>query len=633
MEATQRSQQDTIERAMATQSQQMTDALSTAFKESKTRKTLADPRDSKPEKFNNTESGWEEFSWAVFNHCGSIWGKEARQALLWAEHDMVEINEGRINRQFEQIDSEIPWDDIQLFNSELHSFMMTRLTGEAKKSAKSISEGNGLEVWRRLTNRWDPYTIGRRRSLVSRLMNPGNFKDNELMEKIIDWENEVARYEQRPDSTGVKVNLPDDLKTGVLQDMARGALKKHLYMHAGRLIDYDHMRDEIKSYLEASQGPGDTKGDGKGGVVPMDVDWLGKAGKAKGKGKGAGKGGKDNGGKGGYQDNQGNQQNHNGGYKNPHADKICDFCKKKGHIKKNCWSSGGPNSTPKGKGKGYKGDKGKGKGHGGKGKAAKGKSKGQWSLEWDQATWENPNQQNHDTYWQPEKEIDGLEAQDMNLFEKDDSSEKDNGTEKDLAVMEKELFGLETKIAEAGYERIDVTVDSGAAASASFKSLIDNLKVHSDGLKQRYNAVTGSQVDDIGYIKIRGLSEEWHPMAFKFRVTEPEIQKTVLSVAESVDAFNKVVFDHNWSYIYNKKSKTYSTMHRVNNVYKLPVWVKVEKPDKDAMEIDAVEQERLMMMVEKMLAAINGQKDRIAATKAAAAEAPSGFSRPVLRIP
>ena len=75
--------------------------------------------------------------------------------------------------------------------------------------------------------------------------------------------------------------------------------RKKNFLEMGMIfLDFLHtlnfMRDEIKSYLEASQGNVDKDGGpgkgGDGGPTPMDVGWLGKKGNAKGNGKGAGKG-------------------------------------------------------------------------------------------------------------------------------------------------------------------------------------------------------------------------------------------------------------------------------------------------------------------------------------------------------
>ena len=47
------------------------------------------------------------------------------------------------------------------------------LEGEALDIVQNTTRGAGLEAWRKLVRRFDPQTVGRKRTLLSRIINPG----------------------------------------------------------------------------------------------------------------------------------------------------------------------------------------------------------------------------------------------------------------------------------------------------------------------------------------------------------------------------------------------------------------------------------------------------------------------------
>ncbi len=53
----------------------------------------------------------------------------------------------------------------------------------------------------------------------------------------------------------------------------------------------------------------------------------------------------------------------------------------------------------------------------------------------------------------------------------------------------------------------------------------------------------------------------------------PTCKKVLGSVAQMVDAGNRVVFDDTGSYIHNKASGKNTTVHRRNGVYVFDLWV------------------------------------------------------------
>ena len=58
-------------------------------------------------------------------------------------------------------------------------------------------QGAGLEVWRKFVRRFDPQTVGRKRTLLSRIINLGTVKVHELSRAIEQWENVSDRISRQ----------------------------------------------------------------------------------------------------------------------------------------------------------------------------------------------------------------------------------------------------------------------------------------------------------------------------------------------------------------------------------------------------------------------------------------------------
>ena len=62
---------------------------------------------------------------------------------------------------------------------------------------QNTTRGAGLKAWRKLVRRFDPQTVGRKRTLLSRIINPGTVKVLELSRAIEQWEERVRSYQSR----------------------------------------------------------------------------------------------------------------------------------------------------------------------------------------------------------------------------------------------------------------------------------------------------------------------------------------------------------------------------------------------------------------------------------------------------
>ena len=67
--------------------------------------------------------------------------------------------------------------------------------GEACDIVKNTTPDQGLEAWRKVTKRFDPHTGQRKRTLMSSILQPGQFKLAELSSAIEQWEERTRTYE------------------------------------------------------------------------------------------------------------------------------------------------------------------------------------------------------------------------------------------------------------------------------------------------------------------------------------------------------------------------------------------------------------------------------------------------------
>ena len=262
--------------------------LKELMRRDKPKPTLVDTKGIlKPQIFQNDESKFKGFRMKLKTYVQAVF-PEAHGAFDWAEDQDKDapITRAKIQSFFVEGDALDFIEDIWTLDSQLHVVLQALTEGESHELTERAENRSGLDAWRRITHRFDPTTVGRRRNLLDSVLNPGTADLKKLRAFIEDWEKAVRDYEGRKSSTGEIRKIDDDMKTGILQNMPKDeGLRKHLRMNHSRFATYTSMRDEIFGYCE--QFGDDKTGKAKDGDA-MDVDALGK-GKDGGKGK-SGKG-------------------------------------------------------------------------------------------------------------------------------------------------------------------------------------------------------------------------------------------------------------------------------------------------------------------------------------------------------
>jgi hypothetical protein len=160
-----------------------------------------------------------------------------REALEWAQDQDIMIESDKL----EQVEVIIPpGADAKDAGRQLYAVLAQLCEGEALDLVQNVESANGWEAWRVLAKRFDPQGAGRRRNVMSQLIQPGSYDVRELNSAMNKWEEKVRLYEKR---SGTK--LPEDMKSAILTEMTKGSLKEHLILNAAKLKDYDSVREDI----------------------------------------------------------------------------------------------------------------------------------------------------------------------------------------------------------------------------------------------------------------------------------------------------------------------------------------------------------------------------------------------------
>ena len=129
-------------------------------------------------------------------------------------------------------------------------------------------------------------------------------------------------------------------------------------------------------------------------------------------------------------------------------------------------------------------------------------------------------------------------------------------------------------IKEGLWERIQVTVDSGAMRNVIPKSVAQAFAIEeSDMTKAGINfvAANDSVIKNYGQRKILGMTEDWNVINFNAHVAD--VMKPLASVVEMEESNLQVVFGKGASYIQSVRTGQRINLYRDGREYKFDVWV------------------------------------------------------------
>ena len=527
------------------------------------RSRLVDTRGvGRPAVFDGTAAKWGGWSFRMENFIASVY-ESGRQAMEWAatREEVIDIAlEGDL----------VGMIDVEEIDRGMYALLAQTTDGEAMDIVRNTIPRSGLEVWRKLNKRYDPQTVGRKRALLSRILNPGVSKLSELSAAIEQWEARVRVYTSR---AGAERSIPDDVRTGILIEMTPDVLKQHLYLNQNRLDDYDKVRSEIATYLESRHGKEAIEKDG--GPQPMDVGAM-----TKGKGKGnasptcwrcgmpghrAGECTNKGGGKGGPK-GRGGPHGKGKGTKGAGKGVVCHKCGKMGHYARDCRSGGpgpgGGGAISAGAAAGQNGqsghDKGEAKFEGYCGKC------GRWGHRQRDCR----------------KGINAMESENNEHVELTQGS-LTIGAMVCSTADEVVINGVSYP---AQLERLEAMVDSGAAVSAIPPEVASQYPVRNHAASGRtYYAANGTQVKDEGMRSPLMRTDEGQMRSVDFSVCN--VRRPIISVGKAIEKGQRVVFDSDGSYVEDKASGARTAIEKKNGVFVMRMWV-VPRPVRDSEKIN-----------------------------------------------
>ena len=178
---------------------------------------------------------------------------------------------------------------------------------------ENAGEGEGLEAWKALHNRFDVQT---RQSRVSQLIQllDSSFSEDNMLNDLEKFERNWQRWESLAKKTSWE-ELANDLRIGVvLKGLPAGMVKQQLLLESEKCESFEKFRSQLESVTRASSSGAYSSVD----QLQAQLEAL--------KGKGKGKFG-----------------SHNRSASVPNK---CGNCGKPGHTKKECWREGGGAHKP-----------------------------------------------------------------------------------------------------------------------------------------------------------------------------------------------------------------------------------------------------------------------------------------------
>ena len=147
----------------------------------------------------------------------------------------------------------------------------------------------------------------------------------------------------------------------------------------------------------------------------------------------------------------------------------------------------------------------------------------------------------------------------------------DSGPESELLPLQ-ESSNRTLKPEYAGYAKVQLAIDSGAAASVMPEKLVSAHPVREGDASRNgtnYLAADGGRIPNLGEVELGFITREQHRCKIKFQVAA--VKRPLLAVSTLTKAGNEVHFDSDGGRIVNKATKREIHFRKSNGIFVLDV--------------------------------------------------------------
>ena len=129
-------------------------------------------------------------------------------------------------------------------------------------------------------------------------------------------------------------------------------------------------------------------------------------------------------------------------------------------------------------------------------------------------------------------------------------------------------------IREGDWERVQVTVDSGAMRNVIPKKIAQAFKIQPSNMTRagiNFVAANDTVIKNYGCRHVVGMTDGWNIMNFRAHVAD--VMEPLASVVEMEESDMRVVFERGAGYIQSVRTGTRINLYREGRKYKFDIWV------------------------------------------------------------
>ena len=182
---------------------------------------------AKPSSFQSDRKAWPIWSFRMSNFLeGAVTG--FTKILDWSADETAEIDDTTESDDISALKKLLndihTAEKLHALSHQLYSVLAQLTDGESNDIVRNVANSNGFESWRVLSKQYDPAGSGRKRTVLSSILRPGEYDIQDLKSAISKWETKIRVYDRKQLAESGSP-IQDDIKASILLEMCNGKLK------------------------------------------------------------------------------------------------------------------------------------------------------------------------------------------------------------------------------------------------------------------------------------------------------------------------------------------------------------------------------------------------------------------------